>query len=271
MVGDLVIHNGQLIPVAEAKISVDSIEWTYGFGVYENLKIRHGHLYFADQHLDRLMTSARLINLEHTFRAEQITKWLMTLQAQASANSANLKILLIGGKTAADANLYAMTLAPKFLPKKSYTQGVHTITREYERFLPQAKTLNMLPSYLFFREAQAAGAHDTLLIDHAGHILEGTRSNFFAIKDKTLFTAPLDRVLNGVTRQNVIECAKINNYKIKENCIKLEKIKEFDGAFLTHTSGNIVPIRSINEFSFTGIPEALKQLMRQYDDWLKIF
>lgn len=279
------IHNGELIPAAEAKISVDSIEWTYGFGVYENLKVRNGKIYFTDKHIDRLFESARLIGLEHSFEKSKVGRWINELvQASLSPPHArgsepqnaarggenfNIKILLIGGKTTADANLYIMTLAPKFLPKKFYTQGVHTITRVYERFLPQAKTLNMLPSYLFFKEARAAGAHDTLLIGQGGYILEGTRSNFFAIKDKTLFTAPLDRVLNGVTRQTVIEGAKDNNYKIKENYIKLNKINEFDGACLTHTSGNIVPIKSIDEFSFPVIPDTLKELMKRYDEYLR--
>lgn len=263
------IHNGQLIPVSEAKISVDSIEWTYGFGVYENLKLRHGHIYFVDKHMDRLFESARIIGLEHGFKKNEVNIWIEELKDKNGAANANLKILLIGGKTRADANLYIMLLAPKFVDKKSYTQGVRTITKQYERFLPQAKTLNMLPSYLFFKEAQTADAHDCLLIDRDGHILEGTRSNFFALKDQTLFTSPLDRVLNGVTRQTVIECAENNGYKISEKMIKLEKIKDYDGACLTHTSGNIVPIKSINEFSFPLIPDTLKKLMKHYDEYLR--
>ena len=126
----------------------------------------------------------------------------------------------------------------------------------------------MLPSYLFFRAARAESAHDCLLLDRGGHILEGTRSNFFALNDKELFTAPLARVLNGVTRQTVIASAKNNGYKIKEGLIKLDRINEYAGAFLTHTSGNIVPIRSIDQFCFPAIAPALKKLMRIYDQYL---
>jgi len=265
MLTNLVSHNGKLIPSSEAKIPVDNIEWTYGFGVYENLKIRNGKIYFADKHIDRLFESARLIGLEHGFDKETIGKWIKALKDKNEADSANVKILLIGGK---EPNLYIMTLAPKFLDRKAYSQGVHTITQEYERYLPQAKTLNMLPSYLFFKAAQAAGAHDALLIDRGGHILEGTRSNFFALNDKKLFTAPLERVLNGVTRQTVIECAKNNGYKITENLIKSAEINRYDGAFLTHTSGKIVPIRSIDKFSFPAVAPGLKSLMKHYDDYL---
>src|SRR3989344_6705149 len=149
------IHNGQLIPAAEAKIPVDNIEWTYGFGVYENLKVRNNKIYFVDKHIHRLFESARLIGLEHGFDKKKMKKWIKELKDKNEAASANIKILLIGGKKP---NLYIMTLAPKFLDRNAYTQGVHTITREYERYLPQAKTLNMLPSYLFFRAARPDSA-----------------------------------------------------------------------------------------------------------------
>ena len=67
----------------------------------------------------------------------------------------------------------------------------------------------------------------------------------------------------------VIECAQINGYKIKaDQPVAENKINEFDGAFLTHTSGNIVPIKSINGFSFASIPPALKELMNDYDQCL---
>ncbi len=266
---DNISHNGKLIPAQDAHIAVDNIEFTYGFGVYEGLKIRNGKIYFVDQHLDRLMQSADIIGLEHPFNKNDIQKWIIELKEKNAPDAANVKILLIGGKTKDDANLYIMILAPRFPEKKVYTQGVHTITRSFERFLPQAKTLNMLPSYLYYREAMRANAHDTLLIDRDGRILEGTRSNFFAIKDKTLYTAPLERVLNGVTRQHVMAAAKQNGYTVTEMAVALHNITNYDGAFLTHTSGGIVPIKSIGDFSFTEIAPALKDLMNCYDKYIE--
>lgn len=262
-----IIHNGNLIPKENAAIPIDNIEWTYGFGVYENLKIRNSKIYFVDAHIDRLMQSAKIIGLEHQFNKDDIKQWIAELKEKNAAGAANVKILLIGGKKADGANLYIMTLAPRFPEKKIYTQGVHTITRSFERFLPQAKTLNMLPSYLFYREAMHANAHDTLLIDRDGRILEGTRSNFFAIKDKTIYTAPLERVLNGVTRQHVVAAAEQNGYAVTEMAVALRDIANYDGAFLTHTSGGIVPIRSVDDVMFAEVPMLLKELMKFYESY----
>ena len=263
-----VSHNGIIVPKNEANIAVDNIEFTYGFGVYENLKIRNSQIHFINAHLDRLMQSADMIGLEHTFTKPQIQAWLAALREKNAAVAANVKILLIGGQTKTDANIYIMTLSPKFPEKKVYRQGVRAITRQFERFLPQAKTLNMLPSYLFYRAAENAGAHDTLLIDRHGCILEGTRSNFFALKEKTLYTAPLERVLNGVTRQQVVAMAKEHNYALAETAVALKNIADYDGAFLTHTSGGVVPIKSVDDFSFPAIATELKELMRRYDDYV---
>lgn len=268
MIGRFVLHNGVLIPKEHALVPVDRIEWTYGFGVYENIRTRARAVLFIEKHIDRLLASAATIGLEHPFSRADIRHWIRELVETDESSAVNIKILLIGGRSRAEADLYVMLLAPKFLEKKCYRDGVKTVTTTYERYLPQAKTLNMLPSYLLFREAAKQQAHDMLLVDHTGCILEGTRSNFFALKNRTLFTASLDKVLNGVTRQTVIECAEKHGYALTETPVLLDNASDYDGAFLTHTSGGIVPIRSIDTITFHEVSPALKELMRAYTDFV---
>lgn len=279
MLGTYISHNGQLIPKEEALVSIDNIEFTYGFGVYENIRLSKGKLMFVDLHIERLMNSAKIIHLEHIFDIQDIKRDIQILVeknkiSQASrrpasgGETANIKILLIGGKTPADAQLYIMMLAPKFLDKKVYREGVKVISKTHERFLPIAKTLNMLPSYLFYKDAAQKGAFDALLLDHLGNILEGTRSNFFAIRDTTLYTPLLEHVLNGVTRQTVIACAREHGYTVREEMISFSTLFSFDGAFLTNTSGKIVPIRTVDGQTFPEIASEIKRLIKLYDEYL---
>jgi branched-chain amino acid aminotransferase len=265
MIGKYTIHNGKLIKAKDAKIGVDSIEFTYGFGVYENLKVRNRKVYFLVEHVERLFYSAGQIGLSHNFTPDQIEEWILELVKKNKTDVANVKMLLIGGK---EPDLYIMTLAPKFLDKKFYKSGVKVITKEYERYLPQVKSLNMLPSYLIFREAKEKGAFDVLLIDKNNNIVEGTRSNFFVIKNKTLYTTPVESVLDGVTRRSVIDCAKKSGYEVIEQDIALEGVFNYDGAFLTNTSGKIVPIKTLNDGSFGEICDGLKELMVKYNEYL---
>ena len=265
MIGKYSIHNGKLIKSDKAKISVDNIEFTYGFGVYENLKVRNGKVYFLVEHVERLFHSASQIGLAHDFTRENIEEWILQLVKKNKIDASNIKMLLIGGKKP---DLYITVLTPKFLDKKFYKQGVKVITKEYERYLPQVKSLNMLPSYLIFSEAKKQDAFDALLIDKNNNIVEGTRSNFFVIKDKTLYTTPVESVLDGVTRRTVIDCAKKNSYSVIEQYIALEEVFNYDGAFLTNTSGKIVPIRQVDDKSFDEVCVDLKNLIKLYSDYL---
>ena len=134
--------------------------------------------------------------------------------------------------------------------------------------MPQAKTLNMLPSYLIFKKVKEKEAFDALFLDKQNNIIEGTRSNFFAIKDKTLYTTTVEKVLAGVTRQTVIDCTKKNNYKIIEQDINLIDVFNYEGAFLTNTSGKIIPIRKIDNKEFANICGSLKELIKLYNTYL---
>ena len=59
--------NGELLPVEDAVVPLANIEYQYGFGVYETIRVVHGTPYFLKDHLERLQESARLIGLEHSF------------------------------------------------------------------------------------------------------------------------------------------------------------------------------------------------------------
>lgn len=260
--------NGQILPISEAVMPLNNIEFSYGFGVYENIKVRNGIVYFVKQHIERLQKSAEIIGLTHPFTSNQIETYIQELLEKLELTkdgSVNLKMLLIGG---GEPQLFILSLAPHFPDRKFYSEGIKTITVEYERFLPQAKTLNMLPSYIAYKKAKEQGCYDSLLVDSSGLILEGTRTNFFAVKGRELFTPPAAQVLEGVTRQTVITAAKKAGFAIHEAAIPLAQITEYDGIFLTSTSSKIVPVRQIDAYDFQ-IPESLRELMQAYDAFLK--
>src|SRR5574342_513713 len=90
--------NGNVLPIEEATIPLSNIEYSYGFGVYENIKVRNNILYFVNQHVDRLFKSAEVINLKHPFKHSQIKHYIQDLVNAVKEDSYNLKMLLIGGE-----------------------------------------------------------------------------------------------------------------------------------------------------------------------------
>lgn len=265
---DLFSKNGEILPISEAKISLNSIEYTYGFGVYETLRVNNHKPLFLSDHIDRLIISANIINLEHVFSKDIIEKYIQDLITKTVTETFNVKILLIGASKKEDASLYILCSNPLFLDRKLYRDGVEVITSNYERVYPQAKSLNMLQSYMSYKEAQSKKAYDSLLINRDGYITEGTRTNFFAIKDNMIYSAPESQILLGVTRKNILDVALKNGYKIEDRNISVDDLVNYDGAFLTSTSTKIVPIRKVKGFEYNQIPEALINLMRLFDDFL---
>lgn len=261
--------NGSLAPLRDATIPLEDIAYQYGFGVYETLKVRNNVLYFTKQHVARLLESARLLGLEHTFIYRDISSFIEAVVRKNAMENGNIKMLLIGGKTARDASLYILPLAPLFPDRKLYTKGANAMTVRYERFLPNAKTLNMLRSYLYYTQASRRGHYDVVFVDERGYVLEGSRTNFFVIKGRTIVTPPVKYVLEGVTRQTVLFAARQAGFRITERRISKRSLKTYDCAFLTSTSSNIIPLVNIDTIAYPGIPPALKELMEVYKSFLK--
>jgi branched-chain amino acid aminotransferase len=261
-------RNGEILPAGRAVVPLDDIHYTYGFGVYETVRVLQGKSRFLTEHCQRLMESARIIGLEHSFSPEAVRQSAQALIKENKAENCNLKILLIGSATPKKATLNILCLNPLFPDRKLYKQGVRTITKELERPFPHAKTLNMLPSYLAYREAQAANAYEALLINRYGCITEGTGTNVFALQGHTIFSPPEADILLGVTRDNVLEVARQNGYTVKEKELKRIDIAQYDNLFLTSTSAKIMPIRSVDDDIWEEISPKLTELMQVFDKTL---
>lgn len=270
MTGPWFSHNGELKPATEATIPLDNVAYSYGFGVYETVKVRQGVVYFPEMHEERLWLSARTLDLEHPFRPGDFVRFLKDLVEANQVIDANIKALLIGGASTTDANLFILVLNPLFPDRKNYKHGATAITWKGERAFPQVKTLNMLVSYLGYREAQSLGAYDALLVNRHGHITEGTRTNFFVTDGTSLATAPGEQVLGGVTQFTVKQVIRDLGISLEERPIPVHEMSGWQGAFLTSTSTKIMPLRQIDA---TGLPLSplVDRLRVAYDGWLDAY
>lgn len=281
-------RNGIIKPDDQAVVPLTNIAYSYGFGVYENIRVHDNVPFFLAQHIDRLQHSAKIIGLQHAFSEDKVTQYVTQLinsltrepvnaltdqshdpSPRKVGTTYNLKLLLIGSEGTNNANLYILPLAPKFTDRKLYRNGIATITVAIERPFPQAKTLSMLGSYLAYTKAQTMGCYDALAVNGEGHVIEGTRTNFFTIKDKTIFTASAKEILEGVTKLVVLHLARQNGYAIQETHVTKDTLPAYDGAFLTSTSSKILPIKTIDDFSYTDIAPSIKELMHIHNDFLK--
>ncbi len=272
MLGHYFSLNGQLLPIEKALIPLDNLEFSYGFGVYEALKVRNKIVYFPEKHIERLFHSAKTINLKVPLSPEAVFSALKDFTIAISEHSSyNIKIVCVTN------NLYIFATAPLFVPDKLYRLGAKVITYSGERQFPQAKTLNMLMSYLAYAKAREEQAYDALLVDREGFICEGTRTNFFFTDGTTIFTPPKEKVLEGVTKLTLTEALSVKGIIVEEKTVKKDDIctnnflnPHYQGFFLTSTSSKVLPISQIDE-QVVSVPAIIQAVKEIYDQFLESY
>lgn len=262
------ILNGEIRPTEDALISLGNIEYSYGFGVYENIRVLHGKALFIQDHIERLLASATTLSLEHIETKDRVEDAIALLLEKNNVDTCNLKLLLVGGATPEKAIFSIQCLNPSFVPDKLYKSGVHCITEKYERLFPQAKTLNMLGSYLAYRKAKRVGAHDALLLDRKDAITEGTRTNLLALQGNEIISPSENDILLGVTRKHVLTVAQGLGFSLSSKDFFPNELSGFDAIFLTSTSSKILPIATVNDLKLPQRWDRLNELMAAFNEYI---
>lgn len=132
---------------------------------------------------------------------------------------------------------------------------------------PQAK---LAAGYLYTavakQHARSEGFDDVLLLDERGDVAESSTQSVFLVEDGTLYTAPLDYVLAGITRRVVLEFAADEGIPAKEGPVAAERLRTVDEIFMAGTTVNIWPVAQIDDHALpTSVPGPLtKRLMDRF-------
>jgi branched-chain amino acid aminotransferase len=266
--------NGKFLDEKEVKISVYDLGLFRGYAVFEVLRTYNQKPFYLDDHLKRLLNSAKLIGLKHNYNLKFLKKITFqtlkrnilnadyadstqTIRKNRFLQEYNIRIILTGGYskdfiTPSKPNLIITVTPFKKYDESLYKKGVKLITKIYERILPQAKTNIYTESVKFLNEAKKKKAFEVLFLDKEKNILECTTSNFFAVIDEKLITPPTGKILPGITRKIVINLAKKLKIPVFERNIHFNEIKKFNEAFITSTNKEILPVIQIDNFKINN-------------------
>ncbi|MFH1429550.1 MAG: aminodeoxychorismate lyase [Candidatus Margulisiibacteriota bacterium] len=256
--------NGKFYPEKEAKISVFDHGFLYGDGVYETLRTYNGQLFRYADHYRRLSNSAKLISLKLPIKQKEMQQVIETAIQKNGLKEARIRVSISrgSGKVGLDTSLCPkptiVIMATEFkpMPAELYRKGVklivaETIRNHSQAINPAIKSTNFLNNILAKIEARKAKAFDAIMLNWQGYVAETTIANLFIIKDGKLLTPPLEvGILNGITRQMVINCAEKLKIPFKEKPFKAKELLEADECFLTNTSGEVIPVSKIGNKSF---------------------
>ncbi len=244
---EYLIYNSKIYSVEKADIDAD----TEKDSIYEVIRIIDGVPLYLEEHLNRLRKSAELIDLKIDKTDRELINEMKKLIEINNVYNLNIKILCSGDEKSIK-DIYLYFIKSFYPPKSMYEEGIDTMLYKTERENPNAKTFNGQLRQTINVQLKERNAFEALLVDHNDQITEGSRSNVFFVKDKSLYTSPANKVLLGVTRTKIMELSRLNNIDIIEKEIALSDLSKYDGAFITGTSTGVLPIKNIDKIEISS-------------------
>lgn len=252
--------NGELTLLENAKISVLDHGVLYGDGVFEGLRVYHGRPFMLAEHLQRLMRSAQALLLTVPYSEDQLHQACLSLIACNDLDDGYMRLVVTRGEGSLGLDPRNCTQPNVFILYRSLTmsdnriqqQGARLITASVRRtpsdvLDPKIKTLNYLNNILAKTEANLAGMDDALMLNQTGQIAEASAANLFIVKGNTLRTPPTCAgALQGITRDILIELAKMLNFEVQETPLTLYDVYNADEAFLTGSGAELIPIAEVD-------------------------
>ncbi|MBI5050856.1 MAG: branched-chain-amino-acid transaminase [Nitrospirae bacterium] len=245
----------------KALTSVFDHGFLYGDGVYETLRVYKGVVFKFDEHIERLFRSASMIRINISRPPREIKDAVYKTLKANNHKEAYVRINVTRGvgDIGLDPELcpkptFVVISKPfKALPKSCYEKGVKVaivkVRRNFKGALdPMIKSLNFLNNIIAYIEAKAQGAYEAIMLNYKGYIAEGTTSNIFFLKNNTLCTPDLGvGVLDGITRNIILDIADELGIKSKEGKFTPEDIYNADEVFVSNTTKEIVPVTMIDD------------------------
>jgi branched-chain amino acid aminotransferase len=254
----LIYVDGQIVPKAEAKVSIFDSGFMLGDGVWEGLRLYNGRWAFIDEHLDRLFAAAKAIDLSIGLTREQIKEALFeTQKANNMVSDAHARVMITRGiKSRPFQHPSLSKSGPTIVmilehSRPKIPRPVRLATVPHMRGLPmtQDPKLNShskLNCILACIAAEKAGADEALMLDVHGFVNTTNACNFFIVRGGEVWTSTGDYCMNGITRQKVIDLCRDNEIPVFERNFSLVDVYSAEEAFLTGTFGAQTPVGEID-------------------------
>jgi branched-chain amino acid aminotransferase len=252
--------SGKYYDKESAKISVYDHGLLYGDGVFEGMRSYSGTVFRLKEHLDRLYESANAICLTIPIGKQEMEQAVYETLQKNSLTDAYIRLVVTrgAGSLGLDPN---RTSNPQVIiiadlislyPEEFYEKGLKIITASTVRSHPAAlspriKSLNYLNNIMAKIEGLQAGCIEALMLNHKGEVAECTGDNIFIVKRGVLLTPPKDAgILEGITRNAVLDIAKNLNIVAFEQTMTRHDVYTADECFLTGSAAEVIPVVTID-------------------------
>lgn len=266
--------NGKYQPLDETRVSPMDRGFLFGDGVYEVIPVFNSRTFRLNEHIARLQTGLKLIDLDSGMSADG---WKILFNELIKRNGGgDLKLYLQvtrGAPTTRD-HVYGGDITPTIFavchpltpaPESLYQSGIKAVVLEDRRWLNcQIKTVSLLGNVMAKQEAHTRGAQEAVLI-RDGVITEGSTSNVFLVLNGVITTPLKDhRILPGITRDLIIELAAEHDMQLKERDVAESELPQASEIWFASSTRDVIPVTEINGKPVgSGAPGPVAIKMRQ--------
>ena len=210
--------------------------------VYEVLRVKNGKPLFLEEHYTRFTNSLSSKGRRPVVTKEEFFAQIDELIRLCGVHNQNMRIDQFIDTEDGKEHILAYLVATSFPSAEQYRDGVDIGYLDGERNDPTAKIYDRPLRELADDALRRTGFYEVMLVDRNGNITENSRSNLFFIKDGTVYSAPLETILPGLTRLKVLKLLESHSIPYVEQTIPADSVAEYDSAFLTATSPEVLPV-----------------------------
>lgn len=264
--GQKIWMDGKFIGWDEAHVHVLSHTLHYGLAAFEGIRCYlcedgRSAVFRLGRHIERLFDSAKIIDLEIPFSPGEITEACKeTLRLNGLKEGYIRPIAFIGdgprgifpGDTPARVAIATWPWGT-YLGEGALDKGIRIKISSYTRhhvnvMMTKGKIAgNYVNSILAKKEVHRMGYDEALMLDTEGYVSEGSGENIFIVRRGVLKTPPLTSVLEGITRDSVIQIARSTNIPVAEEKFTRDELFTAQEAFFTGTAAEVTPIREVDD------------------------
>lgn len=257
----LVWLNGEIQPLETAVTSVADHAHLYGDGLFEGIRIYSRRIFKLDEHLDRLYHGIAYLGYEMKLSQGDLRETILDVCRQADLDAGYIRLNVTRGTGLGldprninrSPNVMVMVSNLSLYPPEAYEIGLHVVTSPYRVFPvdvldPRVKAIGKYVSNILAKsEANRNGAGEAMMLNHQGQIAECTGDNLFLVAGGVVRTPhPSCGLLNGITRQTVIQLARSAGYTVEETFLTPIDVHASEEAFLTGTAAEVIPMVSLD-------------------------
>ena len=274
--------DGTFVDWDKAQVHVLSHTLHYGLGVFEGIRCYDTAagpaIFRLPEHIDRLFDSAHIAGLEMPFSREEMGQAIIDTVKANEVRECYIRPLVYLGYGELGINnshcpvCVSIAVWPwgAYLGEGALSEGIRVCISSYTRhhvnvMMTKAKVVgNYANSQLAKMEAIHSGYDEAIMLDVQGNVGEGSGENIFIVRNGVLKTPPLTAILEGITRNSVIDLARQMGLTVRETVFSRDELYIADEVFFTGTAAELTPIREVDNRKIgAGLPGPLTHKLQQ--------